>query len=326
MISKLQVFLMIPTLFMGTVPALYNALSKLVYGLVLLFGRVITERFRRDYGYQTCFNHVFLHDLEQSKVIVPEAMSEFAQATPPSSHKSHAHHILHYPKCVEYMGNLTGQWMFGDERRNKTVKDMAKQRKHCEASIARVYSEHLVATNPLHSPPPISLDTCCIDTARTTKMYVDTDEHVSILLRGLTRQEYNGMCIDVELWTVHKRAKISGVGFTAGQPMTGVRKLHEKMNRCSSVVTLVRGGRSLYAWVIRFLSYDKLHVAHVRWLPEPEYPIGTPVLVRLNRDTPPPIEPSIISLTDIDPSRVAILHEGTCIYMMRLNGIDTMPT
>ena len=140
---------------------------------------------------------------------------------------------------------------------------MAKQRKHCEASIARVYSEYLRATEPVYSPPPISLDTRCVDSHRS-KMYVDTNAHVSGLLKRLTSREYNGAEVDVSLWTVHVRAKICGVEFTSGQPMTGVRKLNEKMNRCGSVVTLVRGGRSLYAWVIRFLSFDRIHVAHVR--------------------------------------------------------------
>ena len=107
--------------------------------------------------------------------------------------------------------------------------------------------------------------------------------------------------------------------------MTGVKRLNEKMLRCGSVITLVRGCRSLYAWVIQFLSFDRIHVAHVRWLPEPEYPTGTPVLVRLNRGRPPPPEPCIVPLEDIEPSPVAMLHEGTYIYMMRMSGINTMP-
>jgi len=202
---------------------------------------------------------------------------------------------------------------------------MAKQRKHCEASIARVYSEYLRATKPVHSPPPISLDTRCFD-CHSSKTYDDSNTYVSGLLKLLTRQEYNGAEVDVRLWTVHTRAKICGVEFTSDQPMTGVRKLNEKMNRCSSVVTLVRGGRSLYAWVIRFLSFDRIHVAHVRWLSVPEYPTGTPMVVRLNkaRPRPPPHEPCIVPLIDIDPSKVTILYEGEYMYMMRMSGIDSM--
>ena len=117
--SKLQVFLMLPVLFLATIPSLYDPLTKLAHGVVLLIGRVISERFRRDKGYRTCFNHVFQDDIKLSKSHITEGLSEFAQATPPSSHKSHLHHIVHYPACVDLLGPLSGQWLFGDERRNK---------------------------------------------------------------------------------------------------------------------------------------------------------------------------------------------------------------
>ena len=51
MSSKLQVFLMLPVLFMGTVPTLYHPLTKLAHAVVLLIGRVMSERFRRANGY-----------------------------------------------------------------------------------------------------------------------------------------------------------------------------------------------------------------------------------------------------------------------------------
>ena len=207
----------------------------------------------------------------------------------------------------------------------QTVKDLAKQRQNCEASIARVYSEYLRGTENVHSPPPVSLDTRCVST-QFCKGYVDTNRWLSSSLRRMTRQEYNGVDIDVSLWTVHKRAKISGVGFTSGQPMEGVRRAGEKMNRCSSVITLIRGGRSLYAWVIRFLSFDRIHVAHVRWLPAPEYPTGNPLVVRLNTGHPPPDQPCIVSLQDIDPSKVSISLENEYIYVIRMSGVDTTPT
>ena len=37
--------------FMATVPALHQPLTKLAYAVVLLLGRVMSERFRRDKGY-----------------------------------------------------------------------------------------------------------------------------------------------------------------------------------------------------------------------------------------------------------------------------------
>ena len=52
------------------------------------------------------------------------------------------------------------------------------------------------------------------------------------------------------------------------------------------------------------------------------------MVVRLNKTQPrpPPHEPCIVPLIDIDPSRVSILHEGAYMYMMRMSGVDTMPT
>ena len=161
--------------------------------------------------------------------------------------------------------------------------------------------------------------------SKSSKSYVPANVDVNSLLTRLVSREYNGVEIDVRLWTVHARAQVSGVEFTSGQPMTGVRRFHEKMLRCGSVITLVRGSRSLYAWVIRFLSFDRIHVAHVRWLPEPEHPSGNPLLCRLNTRRPPPPEPCIVPLVDVDPSPVALLHEQTHVYMMRMNGVNTIP-
>ena len=51
MSSKLQFFLVfLPVLFMGTVPSLYDPLLKLAHGVLLLLGRVVSERFRRLKG------------------------------------------------------------------------------------------------------------------------------------------------------------------------------------------------------------------------------------------------------------------------------------
>ena len=82
---------------------------------------------------------------------------------------------------------------------------------------------------------------------------------------------------------------------------------------------------SLYVYVIQFLSFDRIHVAHVKWLPVPDYPTGTPVFARLTRGQNPPPEPCIVSLREIDPSKVAMLHEGDHVYMMRMSGVNTIP-
>ena len=106
---------------------------------------------------------------------------------------------------------------------------------------------------------------------------------------------------------------------------SGVKKVSEKMLRCGSVITLVAGGRSLYAWVIKFMSFDAIHLAHVRWLPVPEYPYDTPVIVVLRDHGPMPGLPCTVNLIDIDPTQVAILHEGLDMFVIRFSGIDTKP-
>ena len=117
---------------------------------------------RITHRYKTCLHHVRRGDIIAAKLLLPEGLAEYAKATPPSSHKSHMHHVVHYARCVDALGPLNGCTMLSDERRNKVslaprsfkygnlitsttqvVKDMATQRKHCEASIVRVYSEHV---------------------------------------------------------------------------------------------------------------------------------------------------------------------------------------
>ena len=120
MVSKITVFFMLPVLFRGTVD-LVDPLTKLVYSLRLLLGRVVSEKRRRDKGWLTCFHHISRQDLRLTSTLVPEGMSEYEKVTPPSSQRSHMHQIVHYPRCVDLFGSLSGCWMFGDERRNKVI-------------------------------------------------------------------------------------------------------------------------------------------------------------------------------------------------------------
>ena len=120
MVSKFLVFFMLPVLFRGT-NALHKPLTKLVYSLKLLLGRVVSEKHRRRKGWLTCFHHVPGPDLELAKRLVPESMSEYSNVTPPSCQRSHMHQIVHYPDNVDLHGPLSGGWMFCDERRNKVT-------------------------------------------------------------------------------------------------------------------------------------------------------------------------------------------------------------
>ena len=98
---------------------------------------------------------------------------------------------------------------------------MVTQRKHCEASIARVYSEHVRGTPLVSSLPPISLETCCIHTKTNEKHYADTDRVVTRCLATMVSDEYNDAKVNTTLWTIHKRAKIGDIKFTSGNPLSG---------------------------------------------------------------------------------------------------------
>ena len=157
---------------------------------------------------------------------------------------------------------------------------MSNNQRYCEPSIARVYAEHVRGATRISCPPPISLETRCINN-QACKRYTDSDPLLTQQLKARMRMEYRTDGLDVGLWVVYKSAKIGGVLFTSGESIEGVkRSSDDKMLRCGSVITLVLGGRSLYAWVIRFLSFDRIHLAHVRWLPIPEYPLALPLLLR----------------------------------------------
>lgn len=120
MVSKIQVFFMLPVLFRGT-GDLHKPLTKLVHAIRLLLGRVVSEKIRRSKGWLTCFHHISTQDLKLATLLVPESMSEYAKVTPPSCGRSHMHQIVHYPRCVDLFGSLSVCWMFGDERRNKVM-------------------------------------------------------------------------------------------------------------------------------------------------------------------------------------------------------------
>ena len=111
----------------------------------------------------------------------------------------------------------------------QVVKDMAKQRKHCEASIARVYSEHVRGTPLVSFVAPISLSTCCIHTKTNDKHYTDTDPVLSRCLRNMVAHTYRGAQVNLSLWTIHKRAKIGGIKFTSGNPLSGVRRRNDDL-------------------------------------------------------------------------------------------------
>ena len=104
--------------------------------------------------------------------------------------------------------------------------------------------------------------------------------------------------------------------------------------RCGSVVTTVIRGRSLYGLVRKFYRVfcqcnRCVDVAVVSWFPSPTYPDNDPLTVRIDFNGLNDINNvrgnDIIPLYDIQPSRIAVELERDCMYMLRLEGLDTIP-
>ena len=87
---------------------------------------------------------------------------------------------------------------------------------------------------------------------------------------------------------------------------------------------MIRTTLSIYGYIHRFVSCDQVNMVEVNWLPVPEYPIDTPIVVRLGFYNNRSVEPPVVLLNDIDPSPVSVLHDhvNNCVYVMRMNGID----
>lgn len=126
----------------------------------------------------------------------------------------------------------------------------------------------------------------------------------------------------------HTTAMIGGHRFTAGERL-------KPAVRCGSVVTMVKGGRSVYGLMKRLFRVvcecdDVRHLAFVTWFPLPTYPDRDPLTVRISiqaidiNNIP---RGTVVSLNDLHGSRVAVEidSDSQCMYMLRYDGIDTMP-
>ena len=123
-------------------------------------------------------------------------------------------------------------------------------------------------------------------------------------------------------------AKIGNRRYNAGERLrVGVR--------CGSVVTMIRGGRSVYGWVKKFYRVKcRCHLsvdfAFVSWFPPPVYPDGDPLTIKIvlgGMDINNIVGVNVVPLFDIHPSRIAVEidADNDCMYMLRIDGMDTMP-
>jgi len=126
----------------------------------------------------------------------------------------------------------------------------------------------------------------------------------------------------------HSSAVICGKRFTAGERLRRGR-------RCSSVITAVVGGRSMYGVVKKFIRVCCVHLCYrdfaiLSWLPAPVYPDGDPLTVKISTlgiDINNLRRVSVLPLSSIQPSRVLvdIDRKHHCLFVMRVEGLDTLP-
>ena len=123
----------------------------------------------------------------------------------------------------------------------------------------------------------------------------------------------------------NSKASICGVEFTADQDLAG-----DDYQTCGSVITCVINGQSMYGKVLKFFSHicrenDGLYT-YVQWMNKTDYPFeGTPLVVRVC-DNAQTFQPTVMSIFDIDPSRVIIerCDIESCYYVCRIEGLDTV--
>ena len=124
----------------------------------------------------------------------------------------------------------------------------------------------------------------------------------------------------------HPRAIIGGKRFNAGENLIVGQ-------RCGSVVTMVRGGRSVYGLVKHFYRVCcgcnvAKDFAMITWFPLPEYPDNDPLTVKISlndvNDMNNIVSMHAVPLFDIQPSRVCVRfdRDRDCMYMMRLEGLN----
>ena len=118
----------------------------------------------------------------------------------------------------------------------------------------------------------------------------------------------------------HAKANICDVMFTAGQSIRAG-------TTCGSIITCVIDGQSRYGKVVKFFSHICGNIggmyAYVEWFKKTNYPFeGTPLVVRV-RDNSQPLGDAVVSIFDIDPSRVILERSDreSCYY---IEGIDTV--
>lgn len=205
-------------------------------------------------------------------------------------------------------------------RYNKYIKNLVRDVSHPEANLANSVTQdaathfaNLAASETfnIHQEP---LHICVLSVPKTS--WLPTKQEICDLrMLGCSVDQFS-----VRFFAV---THILGVHFRAGE--------WSKYPRCGSVVTCVIEGQSLYGRVTRFLRVDGDNCpgyAVLEWFGKPEYPYGTPLVVKVGDDGRDidAQHGSIIKITQIDPSRVMFEYDRVpnTYYMMRDSGYDTI--
>ena len=132
-----------------------------------------------------------------------------------------------------------------------------------------------------------------------------------------------GLSVDPARMKGYAVAFIMGVYFKAGE--------WGKRPTCSSVITCVINGRSIYGRVTKFLTIDGDSCpgyASVCWFGAPHYPLGDNRLEVVVSDDGRAVTREvgcIVRITQIDPSPVVVEPDGSNKFrMMRVSGYDTI--
>ena len=253
------------------------------------------------------------------------------------------HHFVHVARYTGTHCLLPILWMMGFERSvvtwcdawyishshssyihhrfNKWLKGLLRNAKNPCATLANSVAIDIAASYIKLCTTRFSYDiktafhhTCVLKQKRRGRTLFSPREMGDMRMCGVAVDSLGLDCFAV--------AYIMGVHFHAGQ---------WGRNTCSSVITCVINGRSLYGRVYKFFTVERSSCpgyASVEWFGEPRYPLGDNRLEVVVSDDGEKILDEvgcIVKITQIDPSPVVVEPDGPSNYrMMRQSGYDTV--
>ena len=316
----LLLYFMLPTQIRDHLPKLRKAINTFVWAMRRLDGQVHCHHVAKNLGVLPGSRTIRKSDIQGIHRDLIRGLCLLEGCIPTTHLNPALHHFVHYAQFTLTHGPLRKFWMFVFERYNKHIKGLCRNPECPEVSLSHAVS-HDVSSRFLNLAE------------EEQKYDVNMDLHHNCVLSSSMRHfiptrkqlgdlRYIGCDVGCLTVTGYSVAHIMGVQFRAGE--------WGQSPRCGSVITCVVGGRSLYARVDAFVRVDGEEgpgYALVQWFGQPEYPEGTPLVVRV------PLDGSefdddllcVVRITSIDPSRVMfeMTTHDKC-YMMRDSGYDTL--